>query len=291
MYSRGKLDPTKEIRLLKTLSTLISHWLLARRYDPLYTGSNLHAIRYELRPGDLVLVEGQTRVARIIQRLTLSSWSHVMLYLGRVHDVEDRHIRHRVQSFCNASPEDMLILESEMGRGTVVQTLDHYSDYHLRILRPKNIRYQDVQTVIAFCVDRLGKEYNLRQIVDLMRYLLPWKVLPRRWGSSLFRYQPNSPTTVCSTLLAEAYAAVDFPVLPLIKDDSDGQYRLFQRNPMFVYPATFDKSPYFDVIKTAHVDHGPVRGAYKLMPWRGHLQLDEPEQDYYIQDHDHDDKA
>ncbi len=269
--------------MLKFLAQLISRWLLAKKYDPFYFGSNWHAIRYELRPGDLILVEGQTRVARIIQRLTLSSWSHVMLYVGRIHDVEDIHLRQQIQDFGQFEPEDMIILESEMGRGTVVQSLKYYEGYHLRILRPKNISYLDVQQVVKYCVSRLGTPYNLRQIVDLMRFLLPWKILPRRWGSSLFRYSPNAPSTVCSTLLAEAFAHINFPVLPLIKaSDKPGHYQLFQRNPQFVFPATFDKSPYFEVIKTAHVDHGPARGSYRLMPWHGQMQLDDPESDFYV---------
>ena len=269
--------------MLAFFARLISGWLLAKREDPFYFGSNWKAIQYELRPGDLVLVEGRTRVARIIQRLTLSSWSHVMLFVGRIHDVEDRDIRQLIQEQGPFEPEDMLILESEMGRGTIVQRLEFYDGYHLRILRPKNITYHDVQRVLTYCVQRLGKPYNLRQIVDLMRFLLPWKILPRRWGSSLFRYRPNQPSTVCSTLLAEAFASIQFPVLPLVKTcDETGQQQLFQRNPHFVFPATFDKSPYFEVIKTAHVDHTPVRGGYRLLPWNGRLALDDPEQDYFL---------
>lgn len=269
--------------MLNRIAQWISGWLLAKKVDPFYFGSNLHAIRYELRPGDLILVEGQTRVARIIQRLTLSSWSHVMLYLGRIHDIEDRELRKKIQKQGPFDAEDMLILESEMGRGTIVQTLEFYNGYHLRILRPKGITYPDVQQVIEYCVGRLGTPYNIRQIVDLMRFLLPWKILPRRWGSSLFRYQPNAPSTVCSTLLAEAFAHIRFPVLPLVKtNDQHGHYQLFQRNPQFVFPATFDKSPYFEIIKTAHIENGPARGSYRLMPWDGNVKLDEPEQGFFV---------
>lgn len=269
--------------MLNRIAHWISGWLLAKKDDPFYFGSNLHAIRYELRPGDLILVEGQTRVARIIQRLTLSSWSHVMLYLGRIHDIEDRDLRKLIQKQGPFDAEDMLILESEMGRGTIVQTLEFYNGYHLRILRPKAISYPDVQEMIRYCVARLGTPYNIRQIVDLMRFLLPWKVLPRRWDSSLFRYQPNAPSTVCSTLLAEAFAHINFPVLPLVKtNDEQGHMQLFQRNPQFVFPSTFDKSPYFEIIKTAHIDHGPARGSYRLMPWSGKMRLDEPEMGYYV---------
>ena len=269
--------------MLQILTRWISRWLLAPQDDPFYFGSNWHAIRYELRPGDLILVEGRTRVARIIQRLTLSSWSHVMLYVGRIHDIEDPQIRSQVQQFGHFLAEDSLILESEMGRGTVIQKLNAYEGYHLRILRPKNIQYSDVQTLVNYCVARLGQPYNLRQIVDLMRFLLPWKILPRRWGSSLFRNNANAPTTVCSTLLAEAFAQINFPILPLVKTcDATGQSRLFQRNPKFVFPSTFDKSPYFEVIKTAHVDQSPARGDYHLLPWQGRIALDEPEADYYV---------
>lgn len=36
-------------------------------------------LRHELKPGDVALVEGRSRVARIIQRLTMNRWSHAVL--------------------------------------------------------------------------------------------------------------------------------------------------------------------------------------------------------------------
>ena len=75
-------------KLIKYLSDAIINWLT---YDSPYEGIPLcdfERIRYELRPCDVLLIEGRSHVAEIIRSISQSSWTHAALYIGRVHDIQ-----------------------------------------------------------------------------------------------------------------------------------------------------------------------------------------------------------
>tara|TARA_B110000444_G_C18414777_1_gene399685 strand:+ start:235 stop:573 length:339 start_codon:yes stop_codon:yes gene_type:complete len=96
----------------------------------------------------------------------------------------------------------------------------------------------------------LGGKYNIRQIFDLARFLLPWSFFPRRWHSSLFRHRPGDSTqTICQTVIAEAFREIEFPILPLVKKVDGGEVKIFRRNPKLYIRSDFDYSPYFEIIK------------------------------------------
>ena len=44
--------------------------------------NDLDRMKRDLRPGDVVLVEGKSRISRVIMTLTQSSWSHAGMYIG-----------------------------------------------------------------------------------------------------------------------------------------------------------------------------------------------------------------
>jgi len=44
--------------------------------------NSLGSLKQHLKPGDVVLVEGDQRVSQVIRYLTQSSWSHCALYIG-----------------------------------------------------------------------------------------------------------------------------------------------------------------------------------------------------------------
>jgi hypothetical protein len=52
-------------------------------YDP-FTPSDPVALRKTLEPGDVLLVEGNSHISRVIKYLTQSTWSHAALYVGPV---------------------------------------------------------------------------------------------------------------------------------------------------------------------------------------------------------------
>ncbi|MBD3648100.1 MAG: hypothetical protein HUJ31_11765, partial [Pseudomonadales bacterium] len=210
--------------------------------------SDYGRICYELKPCDVLLIEGRSRVAEVIKLITQSCWSHAVLYVGRLHDIEDEDLRKIVTHHYSGKPEDRLIIESLLGHGTIVRNLEVYQDDHLRICRPGRLSIEDSQQVIRYAISRLGLDYDVRHIFDLARLMFPWTILPRRWRSSLFLKRPGKPTrTVCSTMIAEAFAFVQFPILPLIKLSEGDNVQIFRRNPKLCVPSDFDQSPYFDI--------------------------------------------
>lgn len=260
----------------------IIKWLSHQRSPQRQPLSDYERIVHELKPCDVLLVEGRSRVSDVIRIVTQSPWTHAALYIGRIHDVDDPELRKVIKHHYEGSDDDRLVIESMLDRGTVIRNLSHYKDDHLRICRPGRLGHKDGQQVVRYALSRLGVEYDVRQILDLARFLFPWTILPRRWRSSLFRHNAGRPTrTVCSTMIAEAFAFVQFPILPLVKRYEDDQVQMFRRNPKLCVPSDFDYSPYFEIIKYPFVDFH-YEEDYHLLPWHGTGELDEEEMQMYM---------
>jgi len=270
----------------QVISKLLIKWLSKSPETNDFPLSDYERVRHELKPCDVVLINGTSRVSRIIKLLTQSPWSLAFLYIGRLHDIEDPAIRKLVAASYTGNLEDQLIIESELGVGTVVHPLTMYKHDHIRICRPRGLSHQDGEKVTAYLVTRLGMEYDVRQIFDLARFLLPWTMLPRRWRSSLFTHNAGSATrTVCSTIIAHAFQSVQFPILPLIKRNEEMGIQLFRRNPKLMVPRDFDYSPYFDIIKYPFVDFNQ-HSSYQLLPWSGNAELTGEEAKMYLHSED-----
>lgn len=223
-------------------------------------------LSYEIRPADVLLVEGRTRISSFIRMVTQSPWSHSVLYIGRLHDIEHPILRQKIKDFYQGEPTEQLVIESLLGKGTIISPLSRYQSEHIRICRPNGISKVDAQNVIAYAIDRLGYEYDVRQIVDLLRFLLPWKIFPRRWRSSLFSEDSKSTRQICSTLIAEAFRAVQFPILPIIKKDEQQSIQLIHGNPKLFTPKDFDYSPFFQIIKYP-IFTLSEEALYRHLPW------------------------
>ncbi len=155
----------------------------------------------------------------------------------------------KVSHSYQGNPNDQLVIESLLGEGTVVSPLTKYAKEHIRLCRPKDILHDDAQKVINYTITHLGIEYDFRQIFDLGRFLLPWPLLPRKWHSTLFNYKSgNSVKESCSALLTEAFQSVNFPILPMIKQENN-VLKISQGNPRLFTPRDFDYSPFFEIIK------------------------------------------
>ncbi|MEG3638071.1 YiiX/YebB-like N1pC/P60 family cysteine hydrolase [Magnetococcus sp. PR-3] len=226
---------------------------------------NFDRMRTELKPCDVILVEGRSRIAEVIKTITQSTWSHAALYVGQLRDLKDAALRRQVAAHYEGDPNEPLVIEAVLGKGTVVTPLRAYRNDHLRICRPHGLNDRDRDRAILYAIARLGFEYDVRQILDLGRFLLPYSIIPRRWRSSLFDHNAGEvASTVCSTMLAEAYGAVNYPILPVIKRDEMGDLKLFRRNVRLTMPRDFDHSPYFEVVKY------PLLGEaeeYRSLPW------------------------
>jgi hypothetical protein len=223
-------------------------------------------LRFEIRPGDVILVEGRTRIGDVIKAITQSRWTHAALFIGRLSDIEDEETRRRVEAFYPGDPNEQLIIESLLGSGTIISPLTKYQYDNLRVCRPKEISPQDVQAVIRTTTDYLGSKYDMRHVLDFARFLVPYWFIPRRWRSTLFDYHAGDVTrTICSTVLVEAFASNQYPVLPVIQRTEEGKYIWSRRNPKLFTPSDFDYSPYFDIIKYPFL--GDEKSIYKKLPW------------------------
>jgi hypothetical protein len=255
------------MRLKAWLYKRITHWLTDERPVSGPPLCDFERLAYEIRPGDVLLVEGRTRVGSVIKTITESSWTHSALYVGRLHDVEDPQVRQHLTRYYDGNPAVQLLVEAVMGKGTILTPLAQYRRDHLRICRPTGLSRQDAQRVIAYAVERLGSDYDVRHLLDLARFMFPYALIPRKWRSTLFEHNAGAPTrTVCSTMMAEAFAAVKFPVLPVIRHDEEGNLRFYRRNPRLYAPRDFDYSPYFDIIKYPFVSVSRA-AAYQELPW------------------------
>ncbi len=228
--------------------------------------TNYERLCDEIRPGDIILVEGQSRVGNIIKMITQSPWTHSMLFLGNYHQLNLAGLAPGSISNYALTPHTKLVIEAVLGEGTIVTPLYKYRTEHLRICRPRSLTIRDRNKVIQYAIRRVGYEYDIRHLIDLARFLLPYSLIPRRWRSSLFRYHAGESTkTICSSMLAEAFLSVHYPVIPMIQHTEHG-LRFYKRNTKLYTPKDFDYSPYFDIIKYPYVGLDEV-AAYRSLPW------------------------
>jgi hypothetical protein len=224
-------------------------------------------ILYEVKPCDVLLIEGRSIVSDVIKQISQSAWTHSCLYIGRVHDIEDEILKNKLMQHYKGPPNKQLIVESLLGQGLICSPLETYKGYHIRISRPRNLSRKDANTVLAYLINRLGSGYVVRQLYDMWRFFVPWSIFPRRWRSSLFTNpKSQSARTVCSTVIAEAFQEVEFPILPIIKIKKDNTIELYQRNPRMLAPKDFDYSPYFDIIKYPYTEFMDNE-FYHTLPW------------------------
>ncbi|MFT5258554.1 MAG: hypothetical protein ACI9J2_000131 [Saprospiraceae bacterium] len=221
----------------------------------------------EILPGDVLLVEGQSQVSRIIQTITQSRWSHSAICVGRPADfLAHLPTKLNLEKFTE-SANAPFVVEAELGKGTILEDIEQYRNFRVRICRPNGLSHNDRNQVVEYVCKRLGAEYNVRQLLDLARFLFPYGILPRRWRSSLFEHNAGPETKiVCSTLIADAFQDVNFPILPILSPNNEGHRRLFKRNAKLFSPSDFDISPFFTIVKFPKYTWNERR-YYHHLPW------------------------
>ena len=147
-------------------------------------------LRQCLRPGDLLLVEGDKRFSVAIKYLTQSMWSHVALYIGDI----------LPKPSDDSEPRDLI--EAELCEGIVAVPMSKYRNFNTRICRPVGLTEEDRRKVVDFMVEHLGMQYDLKNVIDLMRYLLQTPPVPARWRRRMLGLGSGDPTrAILSTIL------------------------------------------------------------------------------------------
>ncbi len=217
-------------------------------YMPSSTHSARH-LRETIKPGDVLLVEGNSRVSTAIKYLTQSTWSHAALYVG---EIEGRQTE---------DGEPHVLVEAELGYGIITSPLSRHAHSHTRLCRPAMITPEHRQCVIEYALRRVGEDYDIKNVIDLARYLLPTPPVPTRFRRRMIALGAGEPTrAICSTLIAQAFESVHYPILPrtevFMEDGLDeGEEQLIKeihhiRHHSLYTPRDFDISPYFSVVKS-----------------------------------------
>ncbi|MCD6047821.1 MAG: hypothetical protein K0S08_1468 [Gammaproteobacteria bacterium] len=265
-------NPLKFIQ--QKIARIMTNWLISDIYpvpqDLLYSFDHLC---YDLKPCDVVLVNGRTRVSEVIKIITQSRWSHAAIYIGRLRDITDPELRAKIQQYFSGHEDTQLLVESQMGSGVIVTPLEYYRHEELRICRPSGLNRKDTEKVASYCIQRLGLKYDVRQILDLARFMFPWQYipLPRQWRTTLFQHNAQDPTMAsCSRLLADAFSSVYYPILPEVIIDHLNEVEVVPRNTRLFTPSDFDDSPFFDILKFPRFDLAD-QSIYQKLKWRNDI--------------------
>ena len=124
-------------------------------YKP-YTPSDQDTLRKNLQPGDILLVEGNQFVSGAIKYLTQSTWSHAAFYVG------DNLPKPKDGS------ERPTLIEVNVGTGCTAVKLSKYEKFNTRICRPVGLSKKDKKTTIDFMISKIGLQYDLKNIFDLL---------------------------------------------------------------------------------------------------------------------------
>jgi Permuted papain-like amidase enzyme, YaeF/YiiX, C92 family len=222
-------------------------------YEP-FTPSDPEYLRSVIEPGDVLLVEGNNRISGIIKYLTQSTWSHAALYVGPIDGAQED------------DGEPHVLIEAYVGDGVISAPLSKYFSYHTRMCRPVGLSYEDRTAVCRYAINRIGFGYDTKNILDLMRFLIPLPI-PQRWRRRMIALGSGDPTKmICSALIAQAFDTVRYPILPRITRAGSRAARreiLHIRDSSLYMPRDFDISPYFEIVKPTI-----VRGFdYTMLHW------------------------
>lgn len=239
--SKRSLNPLTWLggRIVRILQTTVVDLDPVREADVL-------RLRAALKPGDVLLVEGTQYLSTAIKYLTMSTWSHAALYVGPVEGTE-------------RSGEPHELLDVTLDTGVATQPLSLYANHHTRICRAVGLSEEDCRTVCDYALARVGQTYDVKNVIDLGRYLIATPPVPSWFRRRMIALGSGDPSrAICSTLIAQAFQSIRYPILPAIESieaDSDSHTGYTRREILHIRhhslfaPRDFDISPYFEIIK------------------------------------------
>ncbi len=199
-----------------------------------------------LRKGDVLLVEGNSRFSTAIKYLSQSTWSHAALYIG---------------DHLGPSPpgeEPRVFCDVDINVGVRLVGLSEFAGLHTRICRPVGLQPGEIDALAEFMVSRLGYSYDLKNIFDLARFLVRTPPIPSSVKRRFIALGSGEPTkAICSTLLAQAFESIRYPILPditrldeAVPGAGNGIAEILHiRHHSLYVPRDFDVSPFFAIVK------------------------------------------
>jgi hypothetical protein len=262
--------------------------------------NDVTALRRHVRKGDVLLVEGDTRIAAVIKYLTQSSWSHAALYVGDELVRRPGPVRDRARAEFGDHASHLLV--EALPEGVVASPLNKYVDFNLRVCRPFKLRSEHLQVILDDALASIGWRYDLQNVLDLARYFLPVSLVPARFRLDALHFGSRLPTeAICSSLVGGLFAKVGYPITPIegvglrvapahrraqrvgwfrrilgqgSEEDYTGLFKM--RHPTLLTPRDFDLSPYFEIVKFNALADG--RFDYQKIPWEDQKAIAEAKQ-------------
>ena len=178
--------------------------------------------------GDVLLSDGNTRVAALVKRITRSTWSHVSMYVGPLEE----------------GPDPPCIVEADIAAGVRSIRLSELHALQVRVLRRIGLNDKHRHQLADWVVSQIGGEYDLGHAWTLGRNLLR---LPssRRLQSPPSTMVENATRFICCSLMAHAFALVGYPISPVetgIAPTGTVDYRNLT-------PADFERASVFEVVR------------------------------------------
>jgi hypothetical protein len=191
------LDPLAGIRT-RLFEALVAFLVRPIKHDRPVPTADPNKFAQVLCRGDVLLSEGNTRVAALVKRLTRSTWSHVSMYVGPLEDSQD----------------PLCVVEADFAGGVRSIRLSELNALHVRVLRPTGLNDVDRDRLAEWVIARVGSEYDFAHAWLLGRRLLRLPLWPRSRASS--GTMPNTATRfICCSLLAHAFAQIGTPISPI----------------------------------------------------------------------------
>jgi uncharacterized protein YycO len=164
-----------------------------------------------LRPGDVLLTEGNTRAAALVRRMTCSPWAHVSVYVGPL----------------EADDDPRCIVEADIIAGVQAVPLSEFKGQRVRIVRPLDLNETDRRRLADWLVGHIGDPYDLAHAWALGCWFLKLPA-PRTMVQEAKRF-------ICSSLLMQAFLFVGHSIAT-----TEARY---------VVPRDFESAAGFEVVK------------------------------------------
>ena len=157
-------------------------------------------------------------------------------------------------------PERRRLIEVNLGEGCVAVPLSNYRTYNTRICRASGLAPEDRDKVVDFMIGKLGLKYDHQEHYSTCCAFSCRRRRCRFAGAAvMLAFGSGDPTrAICSSLIAEAYGQIRYPILPEItrapgRASAQSSYLrreiLHIRHHSLYTPRDFDLSPYFRIVK------------------------------------------
>lgn len=211
--------------------------------------NNIEGLKEAIKPGDVLLVSGISRLSNIIKIVTKSHWSHSTLYIGEGKILEADNIIYTKNGL------------EKIERSVVIENpIEKYQKYNIRVKRPHQLTEEDLSIILNEAKKYLGKDYDRKNLYNFLLGFLGFKKFDYR------KSMGSEGSYTCSALIANLFQSVKYPILPEVVIFEDGKRLVVNKNYTHISPGDFDlaSSQFWQTISFQGIGKS---SHYKDIPW------------------------